>query len=503
MSLGLQSFILKSPGKGGVNEKVDAESVRDDQSTPPDASTLALKNCHTDMLGRIVKRKGYTTYCNLTSVFDVVSGIVQYKKFDNSEFEIAVGYDGATPRIYDISSPSSPSSIIGAVTFTVDKAIDFCTVADTLVITTEASDAPIKYTGGASCSALGGSPPSGKYCEEFFNYLFLANTLSNPERVYWSGVFAPESHTATDFKRMEAPVTGIVRQDNKLIIFTKYSMTVAQYTGDSLNPFTFDRLDTNIGCLSNQSIQNIEGTIYWMAADGHIYRMEGLQPERVTEAIPTTISNLVHGSLTKAVGIDHKELRQYWCAVSKDSTQNDFVIVIDYLNNEVFFNDGIAINCAANMSDSSGQLRTYFGDRNGYVYLTNNGNTDYPANVATDISYWRYTKPFDMGAPNLDKRFTKIGIANNAQGAYYSSIDAIVDFGRSTEQLEYSHDGGDYLWGTMVWGAFTWGNKSRITQKEDMAGTGKYLQLKFYHTGQEKPVDISDLAIEFRKYPRV
>lgn len=502
MGLALQQFILKAPGKGGVNEKVDPTSVRDDQSVPPDANTLALKNCHTDRLGRIVKRKGYTVYSDLDSYFDDVAGIYQYRQFDNDEFEIAAGSKSGTVKIINFSNPGTPVDITGALTFTADKSFDFATVADILIMTTEGSDAPIKYTGGATAVALGGSPPSGKYCEEFFNYAFLANTSANPERVYWSGVFSPESWTATDFKRMEAPVTGIIRKDSYLLIFTRSSITVTQYTGDSLNPFNFDRLDTNIGCISNRSLVNIEGVVYWMAADGHIYRMSGLSPERVTEAIPLTISNLVHGTLTKAVGIDHKQLRQYWCAVTKEDTQNDFVIVIDYLNNEVFFYDNIHINSAANIADSSGQIQTFFGDREGQIYITNNGNIDYIGGVASDIDFYRYTKPFDMGNLSLDKRLRKIGVSTNAQGDYLSNIDISTNYGEESEIVDVTHNSGDYLWNGTTWNGAVWGKKDRIFQFDDLCSTGKTFQLKFSNSGQDEPVELSDLVVTFQTYQR-
>lgn len=509
MALPVQTFTLSAPGKGGVNEKFAPHLINDDQSAPPNASTLALKNVNTDETGDVMSRKGYTVYANLSTYLDDVAGFTQYRQFDNDEFEIAAGVKSGTPKIVNFSSPGALVDITNGMTFTEDKRFDFCTVADTLILTTEASDAPMKYTGGAGVSLLGGSPPSGKYCEEFFNYAILANTLANPERVYWSNVFAPETWTATDFKRLEAPCTGLIKKDSNLIIFTRNSITVAQYTGDSLLPFTFDRLETNIGCISNASIQNIEGVIYWLASDGHIYRMSGLQPERVTEAIPKTIATLIQGSLTKAVGINHKELRQYWCAVTKDDTNNDFVIVVDYLNNEIFFYDGMQINSAANISDSSGATRTFFGDRTGRIYLTNEGYVDYPAGSATDITWWRYSKQFSMNSSSNPKRFSRIGATINARGNYISTIQGFVDYGATTtDAVEFNHSG-DGEWGTGIYGlGFGSGNDQPYGAKDsnlvftDISGTGKYIQFKWSGVGQDEPVVYKEIFCKHQTYPR-
>lgn len=503
MSLPYQTFVLSAPGKGGVNEKLAPHLIRDDQSVAPNDSILAEKNVHTDLNGAIVVRKGYEVYANLSTYFDDVAGIAQYKQFDGDEFEIACGVKSGTPKIVNFSSPSVPVDITNAMTFTEDKRFDFCQVADKLILTTEASDAPMVYVGGATVSLLGGTPPSGKYCEEFYNYAILANTFANQERVYWSGLFDPETWPATNFKRMEGAVTGIARKENSLIIFTRSSITVCQYTGDSLFPFSFDRLDTNIGCISNLSIQNIEGVLYWLSADGHIYKMEGLQPEIVTEIIPKTVSILIHSSLTKAVGINHRELRQYWCAVTKDATNNDFVIVIDYLNNEVRFFDNMEINYAANISDSSGKIKTYFGDRTGRVYLTNQGNIDYLQGTATDINAWRYTKQFNMGDPAHPKRFSMIGATINSSGDYVSTIQGFIDYGRTTTgQVEFSHNSGDSTWGTGIWGTFVWGRKDYLDRNEDISGTGKYIQFKISHTGRDEPVSYNELYCQYQTYAR-
>jgi hypothetical protein len=501
----MQEVYFQDIGGGGANEKLAPHLVKDNQSAPPDESTLPLKNVHTDTIGAIVKRKGYTVYGGVYTDVLAVTGLFQYRTFDGTEYELLTGSSGATKKIYDISSPASPVDITGAVTITADSPFDFALVADTLLMTTEARNPPMKRVAGGTVVALGGSPPAGKYVDEFFNYAFISNTASNPERAYWSGLFDVETWTATNFKRMEGPITGQTKLDSNFIFFTANSMTVAQYTGDSLNPFNFQRLESNIGCVSNRSIVNIDGTLYWMGSDSHIYRMSGnLQPQRATEAIPKTIASLLSSSLTKSCAVEHRELRQYWIAVTKTLTTNDFVIAIDYLNNEIFFYDGMAINSMTNISDSSGRIRTYFGDRTGRVYLTNEGNIDYPAGIATSIEFWRYSKQFNLGSPGRVKRFRKLTANVNTQGNYLSSVESIIDYGATSSEIsEFSHSSGDALWGTMIWGAFTWGKKDGFPQSKDLAGTGKYVQLHFFGDAQNQPVTYYEVGLKYQTLNRI
>lgn len=486
----VQELLLNAPGKGGANEKIAGHLIDDSQSARPDSSTLPLKNCHTNTIGSIVKRKGYSVHSNgqitisgsPNVTLSAICGLYDYKNLAGTNFTIVAGSNGSAQKIVDLSTPASPVDITGSVTFTDDTMFDFATVAGTLVMTTSDRDSPMKWTGTGNCAALGGSPPAGKFCEEFFNYLFIANTSSNPERIYWSGLFDPESHTATDFKRLEDSVTGIAKRDSVLFAFTNNSIWVVQYTGDSVNPFTFDRLDTSVGCIAQRTIQNIEGVLYWLGGDGHIYRMQGFTPERVTEAIPVTIGELNAGANSIACAVDQRELRQYWCCVPRDSSAfNDFIIAIDYLNNEIFFYDGFEVNSIADFVDSNGNLKTRFGDRTGRVYLTNNGTSDYLQGTSSTIDYWKYSKVFDLGGGMKNAHIRRMRASVNSVGNFSSQVDIIGDFGNTGgSSLELSHDSGrDLLGSTWVMGESLLGRVLDILNTHDLNFNARYIQLKF------------------------
>lgn len=505
----IEEVVVVRPGAGGANEKLSPTEINDNQSARPDSSTLPLKNVHTNKVGKIIKRNGYTVYSNgrITvgaTTIDEVCGAFQYRKFSGTSFLVVAGSTGSTVKLIDLTTPASPSDITGAITFTPDTQFDFAVVADKLIMTTEDRDAPFKWTGTGNASALGGSPPSGKFCEEFFNYAFIANTSANPERVFWSALFDPESWTTgSDFKRLEDSCTGLCRRGNDLFAFTRNSIWVIQYTADPVTPFNFERLDSGVGCISNRSIVNIEGVIHWRAGDGHIYRMQGYKPERVTEAIPVTISELNLGAGAITCGIDHKELRQYWCAVAKDSsTVCDFVVVLDYLNNELFLYDGMSINCTFNMIDSNGDSKTYFGDRTGRIYLTNNGNSDYPGGTQTSIEWWKYTKAYHWGKPGTRKRLRRIRANINNGGNYSSLLNVIGDWGATGGQaLSLNHNGGGKLLGsTWVLGVDTLGRKSDRVVSIDAHVNANTFQFKFNGDAYGQPVEINDVTYYVQSY---
>lgn len=508
----MQQLLLKDLGRGGVNEKVKSDEIGNNQSATPDSSIYPLLNVHTDTIGSIVKRKGYTEYIEDpvdvgATTLNKINGLFEYRKFNGNTYMVGMGSNGTTQKIFDFSTPASIADITGSSTFTEDTYFDYAVVADILCITTEDRDTPLKWTGSGNTANLGGSPPAGKYCEEFFNYLLIANTASNPERVYWSDVFDPESHTASDFKRLEAECTGLIKRGDVCFAFTRNSITVIQYTGDSINPFTFQRLDTKVGCISNRSIVNIEGTIYWMAADGYVYRMTNFKPEKLTAVMPITLSRLNKGNFNISCAIHQVELNQYWVAVTKDSsTHNDFIIAYDYINNEVFFYDSMAIKCMANLTNSSGDIKVLFGDNTGRIFLSNNGNADYPAGVESTIAWHKHTKVFDLGSSGMVNRLRKIKCTGSASGAVDSQIDVITDFGQqggATLNVDHTSSG-DLLGSTFILGTSILGRVSDRYNNFDICCNTRYVQFKFYgNDKEEKKIRDFQLYFQTYRYPRV
>jgi hypothetical protein len=495
---------------GGANEKVAGHLIAENQSARFDSATYPLMNCHTNVSGTICKRNGYSVFTGpivIDASPDItlteIRGFFEYTKFNKNRFQIVIGSDGTNHKIVDVSTPSSPEDITGITDFTEDCFFDFAVMGDKLIITTTANDAPIYWDGTSVCTELITTPPAGKYCEEFFNYAFIANTTANPERVYWSGLFDPESWTLTDFKRLSDGCTGMARRGDHLFLFTRNSITLCQYTGDSVNPFQFDVLDSGIGCASNRTIKNIEGVLFWLGGDGHIYRMAGFKPERLTEAIPTTIASLNVDGFGIACAEDHKELRQYWCAVTKSgSTLNDFIIAYDYFNNEIFLYQGMNVLCIGNFANSQGAIKTYFGDDTGRLMLTNSGAADYPEGVKTAIEWWKFTKQFDLGNPATTKRIRRLKVTANNAGNYTSQCAVWGDFGNSGgTSVTISHNGGgDTLGITWTLGTSTLGRVNGLTSRQDLSFNAKYIQLKFSGNAYDQPVEIRDAELMYQDY---
>jgi hypothetical protein len=505
--IAIQSKQILNPGAGGANEKISGHLINDYESAPPQPGTIPLLNVHTNTLGSIVRRMGYTVYCNLSATLAEITGLFQYKKFDGSEFEIVCGSNGSTKKIYNISTPASPVDITGSASITADSPFSFAICANILMLTTEARDTPLQWTGSSNVSTLSATAPAGKYCDEWDNYPIIANTAANPERVYVGPLFDPTGvWVATSFKILNGACTGTGKTDNNRFAFTRDSIYVANYTGDSLNPFQWEQLDTQIGCVSKRTIRNVEGVLYWLGPDGYFYRMKGVTPERVTEAVPQTTSQLNKASLSLSCAVDCKVDREYLCFLTKDSSvKNDFTVSVDYLANAIFFYDSIEANCCENFFDSNGSFRTYFGDRTGRVYLYNSGYSDYYEGTEQAISCYRYTKQFNLDSPNIKKRFRNVKATVNNIGSALSYITAYGDFGASGgEIVTVNHDGGENQLGVdWTLGTDPLGKSDYLPVDGDIAQVSKYIQLKYSCDELGNEVECRDISFQYQSLPRV
>lgn len=503
MAIAIQDFVLNNPGAGGANERVAGNLIDDSQSARPSSSQLPLLNVHTNEVGEIVQRSGYTVYSGPLTTSTYISGLFQYRTFAGLEFEIACADNGSVKHIWDISTPGTPTDIIGASTFTSDTLFSFAVVVNRLIMTTDANDTPLNWLGTGNVTSLAGSPPAGRYCAEFNNFAFIGATSTNPNYVYWSGIADPTSWTATDFYRMNSECTGLGRSQDNLFMFSRNGIVLCKYTGDSLTPFTFDVLDTNIGTLSPHSIVNAQGTIFWVGNDNHIYKMNGYIPERVSEIIPTTIGEMNSAQIEKCVAVEQRELRQIWFFYPKDSaTSNNFVVAYDYLNNQLFFYDNMDANCAANFQASTGAVQTFFGDRTGRVYLTNQGNTDYLEGTSTAISAHKYSKMFNFGKPGDAKRLRRARATVNANGSCISTIEVTGDFGSSGgEVLTVSHAvAGQTTIGGFIIGTSALGGAEGTRGDNDCSTTARYMQFKFVHAQNNIPYKLRDLSLQLQTY---
>lgn len=101
------------------------------------------------------------------------------------------------------------------------------------------------------------------------NYLIIADAMlftAYEDKVYYSDVGRPTIWRNINFISFDDTVTGIGATQNGILVFTKCKTYIV--TGNSPSTFSKYLLDGEQGCISNGSIQFIDGNLIWLSSDG-------------------------------------------------------------------------------------------------------------------------------------------------------------------------------------------------------------------------------------------
>lgn len=102
--------------------------------------------------------------------------------------------------VYDITGGNWSTAITGHPALGDADEVHFAMLRNLLVMVSEEASpiAPQKWTGSGTFANLSGSPPLGKYICVHAGRLFIACTASDPSRVYYSAINAPEDWSTTN-----------------------------------------------------------------------------------------------------------------------------------------------------------------------------------------------------------------------------------------------------------------------------------------------------------------
>jgi len=500
-----QEFDYKS-NNGGLNTKSSPLFLKDNES--PDC-----QNVYFDTDGAIIKRNGSVQITPEHQIIPpdfsatpehTITGVYYYYKKDATDYLVFT--EG--PAVYKIDDiEGTPEHItgdhfIGPYALNTNGLYDFETYLDT-VIATDGEDPPWKWTGTGSITPLGGpiddntgvrpNVPYGlttaKYVCLFKDRLFLANvTVSSttyPSRVYFSAIGSISNWSATDFININTNdgqiITGMEVLGDRLVIFKTNSIYNVFYTGSTDVPFYVQKSDSDVGCISGYSIQNIKNNLIFLSADG-IYAYDGVSSIKLSDRITPTLQNYNESRYQYAVSANYRPKNQYWITMTTSSgTTNSEVIIWDYYHNAFTKYKGLPISSLALVFTSNGD-RLYSGGYEGNLdrqdYGTSDGGTSQTNGNAIDAYYW--TKWFDWNSLAIKKRPMYLYLFTEASGNWNLTTSYVYDLKSGVyKSVANSLFGGGAIVGTAVVGTSVVGESGTLTHRIDLQGQGGFARFKF------------------------
>ncbi len=268
------------------------------------------------------------------------------------------GSDGTDTHIGTLIGFSDSADDTGALTYTADTityrlmtgtTADVFSVAtpilsgERILVFSNFVDDIRKYTGTGNTADLGGSPPKAKFLQEYGPYLVLAHiddgsAYKKRMQVQWCDTDDIETWTGGNSGSVNLledgnDITGMNIFGNYLCVHKETSIYLG-YLVSTSSVFQFDRKNTGVGTICNNTIQNIgENSQIFLARDGiRVFNgisAELLQGTIVDELRETMNPEYIHKCWSAVV----PELNEYWIGVPIGSqTGPDTVYKINYIN---------------------------------------------------------------------------------------------------------------------------------------------------------------------------
>lgn len=368
----------------------------------------------------------------------------------------------------------------------------------TLVNVTGTGDANISYSSfGANVNIS-----TAKDVCQFQNYLFFLNVTFNgtveKSRIVWCNIKDDLTWLATSFidisrndgqQGMRLQALG-----DRLVIFKERSIYNLFFTGDADIPFTVQESDSNVGCVAQFSVQEVENGIIFLSHDGFYY-YDANNSYKVSLQIQSTLLNYNQTRFNQARSMIQKNKNRYFCSLpSNGQTNNDVVVVWDWQLNAFSLYGGITANSMATIYVGAIDERIYFGDYSGFIYRMDNGSDDYPLNVQTAINAYYYTN-----WKNYDDLVDQKGIPNIV--LYYQTNNAVITLVYSYDQESadtytqtFSTATSTSVYGTAVYGIGTYAGIGGSQQRRDLDGRGRVVRFGFKNANMSETFQIDGMG---------
>ena len=217
-------------------------------------------------------------------------------------------------------------------------------------------DAPNKWTGSGNFAALGGSPPTPKFIQEYKTYLVCANIAGGTDitqRIQWSDTADPETWDsgnagAVDLVEDAFDITGLSVYGNYLTVH-KESCIYLGYLISTTDIFKFERKNTGVGTIANNSIVNIPtGEQLFLAKDG-LRVFNGISAPLIESPINDEIRDSLNSQyMSKAWGLLVKDKDEAWIGIPMGTSQSTGETIFKYnYKNKTILKDIRANACAA------------------------------------------------------------------------------------------------------------------------------------------------------------
>jgi len=228
------------------------------------------------------------------------------------------------------------------------------------------------------------------------NFLIFGNTTENsvkrPTRFRWSNVGTIETWTDADFVDISTfagdEIIGFAEIYGELFIFLTNSIWTASLVGGD-DVFIFRKVIDGLGAISSHALKIVylsdnRNVVIFSDEKKRILMFTGVTVVDIGNIIQPSLDNLNESRLENAVAtFDGKQY--IFCASTSGITTNDICYSFQTEISEWMIFDQINANAFAQVKESDGKIKTYFGNYESFVNWMDNPDNNNDVDGATGV----------------------------------------------------------------------------------------------------------------------
>ena len=454
-------------------------------------SARILRNFEPSIFGGYTRIEGFTKFdTNAVSNTGVIRGIHRY----NGNVYAVRGDDlfrsggSGWTQISDNATYSSAGVTIGGSGKVRFLKYDFDGTEKIMLV--DSTGKPYRFDGTTfeQLSSLPADTSGSSFIVNFKNHIFLGNG----KNVVFSAPYADTDFTSASgggIINVADTITGMIVFRDQLIVFSENSINVI--AGSSVGDFQLKPVSRDLGCVGEDTIQEIGGDIIFLGPDGlRLFsatdRFGDFSLAAVSKTIQVEILDLISSSPNGFTSTVIREKSQYRIFGYNSTYTNDSAkgIGATQLETGIAFNDTRGINAFVTYSEYDGFAeRIYFANADGFVYQMEQGNTfagtDIPATFAT---------PFiPLGDPTVRKTIYKGVTYLDVNGDFDLEYSLKFDFDQpdsiQPDSILSSDAAASITYGSGIYGTSLFGVKQKATYEVQTIGSGFTVSILYETTG--------------------
>jgi|TARA_R110000764_G_scaffold118009_1_gene205400 hypothetical protein len=349
-------------------------------------------------------------------------------------------------------------------------------------------------------------------CVVHDHHLVVAGADAAKDTIYYSKNFTPEDFTGTGSGviKLADQVIGLKSFRDDLIIFCRNSLhkliNINNASTIEIVPIT-----QNVGCLSEDSIQEIGGDLVFLSPDGirsvagtsRIGDVELGSVSRQIQSITSTLAKSVDTYTIASSVLRSKSQYRLFYTIDGESSKVSKGIIGTLTSNGFEWSETKGIQATAFMSgfSSTGVEREFHGDLDGYVYNHDEGNSFYEGGAAFNVDAQYSTPNYDFGDIGTRKTLHYAKISITPEGEVQPTLRVRYDYEDTSipQPPDYVLDAVPLpaIFGASIFGTAIFGASNDPMLRQAIQGSGHSCSFRISSKDQNAPYAINGIYINY------